>query len=144
MMAVAMVETRTIKCPNCSAPLDVPLGETEVLCDYCDSQLRLLPEREELEVVRTREEMKYRERVAVAQARMRQDLAREEAAAWRQTAAKVAIVALPLVGSSAGRAVFNAALRRSGMGRGCLGCGCLVPFVVLVAGLGALVAALGR
>jgi hypothetical protein len=114
MMTAAMVETRTVKCPNCSAPLDVALGETEVLCDYCDSQLRLMPEREELEVVRTREEMKYRERVALAQARMRQDLAREEAAAWRQTAARVAITALPLVGRSAGRAAFNAALRRSG------------------------------
>src|SRR5512139_3774268 len=109
-----MAETRTVKCPNCSAPLTVPLGETEAWCDYCDSQLRMVPGQEELEVVRTREEMKCRERVAVAQARMKQELTREEAERWRQTAAKVAIAALPLVGRSAGRALFDAALRRGG------------------------------
>jgi hypothetical protein len=129
-----MAETRTIKCPNCSAPLTVPLGETETLCGYCDSQLRMIPGQEELAVVRTREEMKYRERVAVAQARMKQDLAREEADRWRQTAAKVAITALPLVGRSAGRALFDAALRRGGLRPGCLGCGCVVPFLLLTAG----------
>ena len=52
-------------CPNCSAPLAVELGQVEVLCEFCDSRLRLIPGRDELAVVRTREEMKYRERVAV-------------------------------------------------------------------------------
>jgi hypothetical protein len=133
-MIPSMAETRTLKCPNCSAPLTVPLGETESWCDYCDSQLRMVPGQEELAVVRTREEMKYRERVAVAQERMKQDLAREEGDRWRQTAAKVAIAALPLVGRSAGRAVFDAVLRRRGLRPGCLGCGCVVPFLLLTAG----------
>ena len=46
-------------CPNCSAPLEVALGQVEVLCEFCDPQLRLIPGKEELAVVRTREEMKY-------------------------------------------------------------------------------------
>jgi hypothetical protein len=78
--------------------------------------------------------MKYRERVALGQARMKQDLAREEADRWRQTAAKVAIAALPLVGRSAGRAIFDAALRRGGLRPGCLGCGCVLPLLLLTAG----------
>lgn len=128
---------RTLKCPNCSAPLEVPLGEVEVLCDYCDSHVRLVPGREELEVVRTREEMKHRERVALQQARLRQQLEQEEAERWRQTAARVAIAALPIVGRTAGRAVFDLALRRR---PGCLGCGCLLPLLVL-SGIGSALAA---
>ena len=77
------------KCPNCSAPLDVDLGQVEVFCEYCDSSLRLLPGKDELAVVRTREEMKYRERVAMRKAHLRQKLEREEAQKWRQKAAEV-------------------------------------------------------
>src|ERR1700741_3037023 len=109
-----MSEPRCVKCPNCSAPMLVPLGETECDCEYCDTRSRFLPGSAELEVVRTREEMKYRERVAVQQTRMRNELEQEEAERWRQTAAKVAIAALPVVGRGVGRAVFNAALRRGG------------------------------
>ena len=128
-----MPEARSVKCPNCSAPMIVPLGETEMDCDYCDSRIRFLPGSDEMEVVRTREEMKTRERVALAQTRMRHQLEQEEAERWRQTAAKVAIAALPVIGRTAGRAVFDAALRRRG--GGCLGCGCLVPLALLAAGL---------
>ncbi len=110
-------------CSNCSAPLEVALGQVEVLCEFCDSQLRIVPGEDELAVVRTREEMKYRERVAVQKAILRQKLEREEAERWRQTAAKVAIAAVPIVGRAAGRGLFNAAL---GRGSGCLGCGCFV------------------
>ena len=124
-----MVEFRSVHCPNCSAPLKVPLGETETLCDYCASHLRFVPGEEEMEVVRTREEMKYRERVAVRKAAMRQELEREEAERWRQLAGKVAIAAVPVLGDAAGKAVFRAAIQRGG---GCLGCGCVV--VLLVAG----------
>jgi uncharacterized Zn finger protein (UPF0148 family) len=88
-------------CSNCSAPLEVELGQVEVFCDFCDSWLRILPGEDELAVVRTREEMKYRERVAVQKAILRQKLEREEAERWRQTAAKVAIAAVPLVGRAA-------------------------------------------
>ena len=128
-----MPEARSVKCPNCSAPMIVPLGETEMDCDYCDSRIRFLPGSDEMEVVRTREEMKTRERVALAQTRMRHQLEQEEAERWRQTAAKVAIAALPVIGRTAGRAVFDAALRRRG--GGCLGCGCLVPLALLAAAL---------
>jgi uncharacterized Zn finger protein (UPF0148 family) len=117
-------------CSNCSAPLEVELGQVEVFCEFCDSQLRIVPGEEELAVVRTREEMKYRERVAVQKAILRQKLEREEAERWRQTAAKVAIAALPIVGRSAGRGLFNAALRRGG---GCLGCGCLTLSALVLA-----------
>ena len=110
-------------CPNCSAPLRVELGQVEVLCEFCDSQLRIVPGKDELAVVRTREEMKYRERVAVQKAILHQKLEREEAERWRQVAAKVAIAAVPVVGRAAGRGLFNAALDK---GSGCLGCGCLV------------------
>ena len=126
-----MTEGRSVKCPNCSAPMLVPLGETECDCDYCDTRVRFLPGSDELEVVRTREEMKYRERVALQQARMRQELEQQEAERWRETAAKVAIAALPLVGRGIGRGVFNAALRR-GPGR-FLGCGCLLPMLLALA-----------
>lgn len=124
-------------CPNCGAPLAVPLGETEVACEYCSSLLRFVPGAEELEVVRTREEMKYRERVAVRKQILRNQLHQEEMDRWRQTAAKVAISALPVVGEAAGNALFRSALRRGG---GCFGCGCLG----LVAGLIALLAGLFR
>ena len=115
-------------CPNCSAPLEVELGQVEVLCEYCDSRLEMIPGREELAVVRTREEMKYRERVAVQKAILRQKLEREETERWRQTAAKVAIAAVPLVGRAAGRGLFHAALDK---GSGCLGCGCLVVLALI-------------
>ena len=124
-----MTEPRSVKCPNCSAPMIVPLGETELDCDFCDSRVRFLPGANELEVVRTREEMKTRERVALAQTRMRQQLSQEESERWRRTAAKVAIAALPVIGRTAGRAVFDAALRRGG--GGCLSCGCVLPLVIL-------------
>ena len=117
-------------CPNCSAPLEVELGQVEVFCEYCDSNLRMLPGKDELAVVRTREEMKYRERVAVQKAVLRQRLEREEAQRWRQTAAKVAIAAVPIVGRAAGRGLFNAALHR---GSGCLGCGCLALLALVAA-----------
>ncbi len=122
-------------CSNCSAPLDVELGQVEVFCEFCDSHLRIIPGEDELAVVRTREEMKYRERVAVQKAIMRQQLDREEAERWRQTAAKVAIAAVPLVGRAAGRGLFNAAL---GRGAGCLGCGCLTLLILVLTGLAAL------
>ena len=119
-------------CPNCSAPLEVALGQVEVVCEFCASQLRIIPGKDELAVVRTREEMKYRERVAVQKTILRQKLEREEAERWRQTAAKVAIAAVPLVGRAAGRGLFNAALDK---GSGCLGCGCLALLSVVVAAL---------
>lgn len=122
-------------CSNCSAPLEVALGQVEVLCEFCDSRLRIVPGKDELAVVRTREEMKYRERVAVQKAILRQKLEREEAERWRQTAAKVAIAAVPLVGRAAGRGLFNAALQRAG---GCLGCGCLGFLLALVCALAVL------
>jgi uncharacterized Zn finger protein (UPF0148 family) len=121
-------------CPNCSAPLDVPMGETELVCPYCASRLRFVPEAGEIEVVRTREEMKYRERVAVQKLILQKQLEQEEARMWRQTAARVAIAALPVVGSVAGRTLFRAALGRRG---GCLGCGC-VSFVAAALLLAAL------
>lgn len=132
-----MAEPRSVKCPNCSAPMLVPLGETEMDCEFCDSRVRFLPGSDELEVVRTREQMKSRERVALAQARMRQQLEQQEAERWRQTAAKVAIAALPVIGRSAGRAAFDAALRRGG--GGCLGCGCVLPLALTLAGAAAAV-----
>jgi uncharacterized Zn finger protein (UPF0148 family) len=116
------------ECPNCSAPLRVELGQVDVLCDCCDSQLRIVPGQEELAVVRTREEMKYRERVAVQKEILRQKLEREEAERWRKTAAKVAIAAVPVVGRAAGRGLFNAALDKAS---GCIGCGCLVALATL-------------
>jgi uncharacterized Zn finger protein (UPF0148 family) len=129
-----MADPATHHCPNCSAPVQVPLGEVEVYCEYCDSQLRFIPDAEELEVVRTREEMKYRERVAVEKQILRNRLHQEEMDRWRQTAAKVAIAAVPLVGRSAGRALFGAAVQR---GSGC-GCGCLAAVAAVLGTLLAL------
>jgi hypothetical protein len=116
------METHHLGCPNCGAPLDVPIGEVEALCEYCTSRLRFLPEENELEVVRTREEMKKRERVEVQKQILRNKLQQEEMDRWRQTAARVAIAALPVVGEAAGKAAFGTALRHGG---GCSGCGCL-------------------
>jgi uncharacterized Zn finger protein (UPF0148 family) len=121
------MDTRIIHCPNCSAPLSVPLGETETLCPFCGSRLRLIPDREELEIVRTREEMKRRERVDVQRLILEKRLQEEEAERWRQTAARVAIASLPVIGDVAGRALFSAAMRREG----CLGCGCLPVLIIL-------------
>ncbi len=123
-----MVEFRSVHCPNCSAPLEVPLGATEALCEYCQSHLRWVPGDEEMQVVRTREEMKYRERVAVRKAEMRQQMEQEEMERWRQVAGRVAIHAVPVLGDAAGRAVFRAAMARGG---GCVGCGCVVVLGVV-------------
>lgn len=93
-----------------------------MICDFCESRLKFVPEKGEMEVVRTREEMKYRERVAVQKLILEKRLKQEETERWRQTAAQVAISALPVVGATVGRELFRAALgRRSG----CWGCGCL-------------------
>ena len=129
------MQTIAIDCPNCSAPLPVPYGETETGCEFCGSRLRHVPGATELEVVRTREDMKRRERVEVQRIILEQRLRQEEAARWRELAGKVAISALPVVGTHVGRAAFNAAMRR-----GC-GCGCVVV-VALVLAAGAAVAAL--
>jgi len=126
-------------CPNCAAPLDVEVGQVEVFCEYCASQLRFVPGSEELEVVRTREEMKYRERVAVQKAILRKKLDQEEAERWRQMAGRVAIAALPVVGQAAGRAMFGAAVRRSGGG---CAFGCLGLLAALAAALAALLGVL--
>ena len=126
------METHNLGCPNCGAPLDVPLGEVEALCEYCRSKLRFVPEENELEVVRTREEMKHRERIAVEKQILRKRLWRTVTASWPSAASKVAIAALPIVGRTAGRAAFNAA---AGRGRGgCGGCGCLALIAALIAG----------
>ena len=122
------MDTSSLHCPNCSAPVNVPLGEVEAVCDYCASLLRFIPEAEEMEVVRTREEMKYKERVAVQKEILRKKLEAEEADKWRETAGKVAIAALPVVGDVAGKALFGAAVNR---GKGCIGCGCLAVVVVI-------------
>lgn len=131
------MEPKDLKCPNCSAPLNVPLGETEVLCDFCESRMKFLPDSREMEVVKTREEMKYKERVEVRRIVLQKQLEQEEHEAWRRTAAQVAIQALPVVGTAVGRGLFRAALGRSG---GCMGCGCLT---VLLAALTLAGAALG-
>jgi len=124
-------------CPNCSAPAHVPLGEVETVCEYCGSHLRFLPDQREMEVVRTREEMKYRERVAVQRAALKKKLEQEEMARWRETAGKVAIAALPVVGDVAGRTLFRSAVQRGG-GGGCAGCGCLGLVLVVLTSLFAL------
>jgi hypothetical protein len=103
----------------------------ELPCPYCASKLRFLPGSEELQVVRTREDMKYRERVAVQQALLENQLRAEEAERWRQAAARVAIAALPVVGTAAGRGLFRAALGRGGAW------GCLTAGLVALAGLAA-------
>jgi uncharacterized Zn finger protein (UPF0148 family) len=124
------METRHLGCPNCGAPLDVPLGDVEAICEHCDSKLRFIPEDNELEVVRTREEMKRRERVEVQKQILRNQLEREEMDRWRQTAAKVAIAAAPVLGRTAGRAAFSTAVRHGG---GCSGCGCLALLGAILA-----------
>ena len=121
------METRSHHCPNCSAPLAVPIGEVEVGCEYCGSSLKLLPDENEMAFIRTREEMKYRERVAVEKQILKNKLHREEMDRWRETAARVAIAAVPVVGRTAGRAMFNHAVSRGG---GC-GCGCLAVIAAL-------------
>ena len=129
------MDPENVGCPNCGAPLVLPIGETEALCEYCASLLRFVPGAEELEVVRTREEMKHRERVAVQQQILRNKLEQEEMDRWRQTAARVAIAAAPIVGRTASRAAFDSALRHGG---GCTGCGCL-GLIGIVAALLALI-----
>ena len=119
-----------VRCTNCSAPLDVPLGEVEVLCPYCGSRLRFLPGASELEVVKTREEMKRRERVEVQRALLEKQLRQEELARWRQAAAQVAIAVLPVVGDRLGRRLFRTAI---GETRG--GCGCLLAMLLGLLGL---------
>jgi uncharacterized Zn finger protein (UPF0148 family) len=91
------METHHLGCPNCGAPLDVPIGEVEALCEYCASRLKFIPEDNELEVVKTREEMKHRERVAVEMEILRKKYQQADMDRWRQTAAKVAIAAVPAV-----------------------------------------------
>jgi hypothetical protein len=75
--------------------------------------------------------MKYKERVDVQKAILQKRLDQEEGERWRQTAAQVAISALPVVGTAIGRGLFRAALYR----RGCIGCGCLVPVLAAVGAL---------
>jgi len=131
------MDTRTIHCPDCSAPLSVPLGETETLCPFCSSRLRMIPDREELEVVKTREDMKRQERVEVQRIILQKRLDEEESERWRQTAARVAIAALPVIGDVAGRAVFGAVMQEGG----CVGCGCLpIVGLILLAGTAAFAA----
>ena len=120
-------------CPNCSAPLNLAVGQVEILCEYCDSLLKFVPSSEELEVVRTREQMKYRERVAKQRTILENQLRQDESEKWRRTAANVAIQALPIVGTHAGHALFRAALGRSVGGCAGSGCGCLAILVGLIA-----------
>jgi hypothetical protein len=110
------------------------LGEVETGCEFCGSELRLLPGEQELEVVRTREEMKRRERVDVQKHVLDQRLRQDEMERWRQAAGKVAIAALPVVSDAAGRALVRAAVHRGGGGCG----GCLMGIVALLAGLAGL------
>lgn len=131
-----MPEAITYDCPNCAAPTLLPLGEVETICEYCGSHLRFLPNEREMEVVRTREEMKKRERVAIQKAMLRKQLEQEELAQWRNTAAKVAVAALPVVGDVAGRALFRSAVHRGGSG--CSGCGCLAIVAIALTALAAL------
>jgi hypothetical protein len=128
------MDTRSVHCPNCAAPLRLPIGDVEALCEYCASQLRFIPEAEEMEVVRTREEMRYRERVAVQKQILRNQMHHEEMDRWRSVAGRVAIAALPVVGEATGKAMFRAAVHRGG---GCAGCGCLgvVAAIAAVAAL---------
>ena len=131
-----MPEAIAYDCPNCAAPTTLPLGEVETVCEYCGSHLRFLPDEREMEVVRTRENMKRRERVAIQKAMLKKQLEQEELARWRETAAKVAVAALPVVGDVAGRALFRSAVHRGGAG--CSGCGCLAAVAMALAALAAL------
>jgi uncharacterized Zn finger protein (UPF0148 family) len=123
-------------CPNCSAPLDVAVGETQVRCPFCVSRLKLVPGKDELEVVRVREEMKRRERVEVQRIALEKELQQQELERWRQTAARVAIAALPIVGQAAGKALFRQALGRAAGG----GCGCALAIALLGSALAAVLA----
>ena len=129
------MDTKELHCPNCSAPLKVPPGEVDVLCAFCESRLSFIPSTQEMEVVKTREEMKRKERVEVQRLQLQKELQQEEAAKWRQTAAQVAISTLPLVGTAMGRGLFRAALGR--FRGGCMGCGCLLPLLLGLAALAA-------
>ncbi len=129
------MDAKELHCPNCSAPLKVPPGEVDVLCDFCESRLTFIPSTQEMEVVRTREDMKRKERVEVQRLQLQKQLQQEETERWRQAAAQVAISTLPVVGTAVGRGLFRAAL---GRGRGCLGCGCLLPLLAGLATLAAL------
>jgi len=73
--------------------------------------------------------MKYTERVAVRQIVLRQELDRQEANAWRQTAARVAISAAPVLGAALARGAFRAVLSRP---RFLPGCGCLLLALALL------------
>ena len=106
-----------------------------MLCDFCESRLTFIPSTQEMEVVRTREDMKRKERVEVQRLQLQKQLQQEETERWRQTAAQVAISTLPVVGTAVGRGLFRAAL---GRGRGCRGCGCLLPLLLGLAALAAL------
>jgi hypothetical protein len=119
-----MTDPEIRKCPNCAAPLDAAIGDVEDICEYCGSLIRLIPEAEELEVVRTREDMKRRERVAIQKEKLRRHVEQQEMERWRRAAAGVALRAMPIIGDAAGRAIFRGALRRGGCG--CIGCGLLV------------------
>ena len=128
------MDAKELHCPNCSAPLKVPPGEVDVLCEFCESRLTFIPSTQEMEVVRTREDMKRKERVEVQRLQLQKEFQQEETERWRQTAAQVAISTLPVVGTAVGRGLFRAAL---GRGRGCLGCGCLLPLLLGLAALAA-------
>jgi hypothetical protein len=128
------MDAKELHCPNCSAPLKVPPGEVDVLCEFCESRLTFVPSTQEMEVVRTREDMKRKERVEVQRLQLQKQLQQEETERWRQTAAQVAITALPVVGTAVGRGLFRSAL---GRGRGCLGCGCLLPLLLGLAAMAA-------
>jgi hypothetical protein len=115
-----MTDPEIRKCPNCAAPLDAAIGDVEDICEYCGSLIRLIPEAEELEVVRTREDMKRRERVAIQKEKLRRHVEQQEMERWRRAAAGVALRAMPIIGDAAGRAVFRGAMGRGGCG--CIGC----------------------
>lgn len=125
-----MSEAIATGCPNCSAPTTIPVGDVETVCEYCGSHLRFLPDAREMEVVRTREDMKRRERIAIQKAFLEKQLRQEELAQWRSTAASVAVKALPVVGDVAGRALFRSAIHKGG--GGCSGCGCLGLIALLI------------
>ena len=71
-------------CPNCSAPLNLEPGQVMILCEFCESTLKFIPDENELEVFKKREEMKYRERVAVRKLVLQKELDQEEGDKWRQ------------------------------------------------------------
>lgn len=106
------------------------------MCEYCGSHIRFLPDEREMEVVKTREEMKRKERVDIQKAMLHKQLEQEELAAWRNTAAKVAVAALPVVGDVAGRALFRSAVKKGG--GGCSGCGCAAVIILALAVFGLL------